>query len=542
MRLTERTGVSPLLDQDVPVLSTLARRGEAAWVGLVRRVAVPDLAVIAVTAACYYTGARIGLLPALVRGQVTPFWPPTGIAVVCLLVFGLRTVPGVALAAFAVNAPLGPTLPAAAAIAVGNTLAPLAVVLVLRALKVSLDLARLRDGVLFVVIAVCGMTISASWGTATLRVSGGVAAHQMWSTSSVWWTGDAMGVLVVAPVLLQLRRVWPWQLPTATRLLEAAGLLALAAVIVLYAMASPAGLLVCPLLVWTAVRFRQLGAAVVTLEVAVLASAAAASGHGPFAHGGLVHSMLVLQLFNAAIALTGLLLASAITQLEDSRRDLGLATLLLSQEVEQRGAELDQDRHRMAVLADRYRIATQLHDTVLQRLFGVGTALETAATTSAGDNRHRLERVIDELDATVNQLAVAIYQVEDDAPQATFRDALEHVIAASTHPLGLPAPALVLTGDTELIPLALKPQLLAALHDALSDIAGRPGTRHLSVAVAANHEGIGLAITAEHQERDTARSHAGIDRAAARARRLGGSCEWQPGPRQSTLTLQIPTG
>jgi integral membrane sensor domain MASE1 len=498
-----------------------------------------DLAVIVLTGLFYYAGARIGLLPALVRGQVTPFWPPTGIAVACLLVFGLRSAPGVAIAAFAVNAPLGPSVPAAAAIALGNTLAPLAVVLVLGALKVSPKLARVRDGVLFVVVAVSGMTISATLGTATLRLFGGVPADQIWSTWSVWWAGDAMGVLVIAPVLLQLHRLWPWQPPSALRVVEAVALFALVAVVMRYAMDSPAGLLVCPLLVWAAVRLRQLGAALVALEVAVLGSAAAASAHGPFAGGDLAHSMLVLQLFNAAIALTGLLLAAAITQLDDSRRDLGIANLLLSQKVEQRGVEHDRDRNRMAVLADRYRIATELHDTVLQRLFGVGAALQ--ATVCECGNQVRLQRVVDELDATVNDLALAIYQVEDDAPQATFRDAIEHVIAASTNPLGLQPPALTLAGDSELIPPALKAQLLAALHDALSDMAARPSGGQVSIAVAVVREGIDLTITAEYQTPPEAPKHAGIYRAAARARRLGGSCEWHPREQQEMLTLQIPT-
>jgi integral membrane sensor domain MASE1 len=531
-----------LLGQDTFLLAPQRPAGRADLPArLIARLTRSDLAVVAVTAASYYAGARVGLLPALVRGQVTPFWPPTGIAVVCLLMFGLRSVPGVAVAAFAVNAPLGPSLAAAAAIAVGNTLAPLTVVMLLRALAVSSDLGRLRDAVLFVVVAVSGMTISATWGTVTLRLAGGVAADQTWSTWSVWWAGDAMGVLVVAPVLLQLIRAWPWQWPGPTRVVETGVLLVLVAATMRYAMSSPAGLLICPLLVWAAVRLRQLGAALVALEVAVLASAAAASGRGPFVAGSLVHSMLVLQLFNAAIALTGLLLAAAIAQLDDSRRDLGIANLMLSVKVEQRGAELDGNRNRMAVLADRYRIATQLHDTVLQRLFGVGTALETAvATSQRSENRQRLERVVDELDATVNELALAIYQVEDDAPDATFRDAIEHVIAASTHPHGLDAPALVLTGDGERIPVALKPQLLAALHDGLSDIAGQPAIRHVSVALAVNGEGIGLAVTAEHETRDAIRPKAGIERASARATRLGGTCEWQAGERRSTLTLRIP--
>ena len=534
-------GVWLLLGQETVPRRTLPWRpdqvpGRRAFPFAFGRPTTRDLVIIAITGVSYYAGARIGLLPSLVRGQVTPFWPPTGIAVVCALMFGLRSAPGVALAAFAVNAPLGPNLFAAAAIALGNTAAPLAVVLLLRTFKVSLDLARLRDGVVFVLVAVSGMTISATWGTAVLRLSSGVSADRVWTTWTVWWAGDAMGVLVVAPVLLRLRRTWPWQMWSTTRLIEGAVVLA---IVVEFAMSSPAGLLICPLIVWAAVRFRQLGAALVALEVAVLASAAASSDHGPFASGSVVHSMLILQVFNAAIALSGLLLAAAISQIDDARRDLGVANLFLSQTVEQRGVELDRDRSRLAVLADRYRIATQLHDTVLQRLFGIGTALEMAAA-SDGHDQQRLAWLVDELDATVNELSLAIYQVEDDSPKATFREAIDNVIVATTRTLGVQSPSIVLTGDGELVPLALRPQLLAALHDGISDIAGRPGTRHLSVAVAVNGEGIGLAITADHEVRDGADPSSDIQRATARATRLGGSCDWEPGERQSTLTLQIP--
>src|SRR5919202_1691197 len=79
---------------------------------------------IACVTALYYAGAKIGLQLALVRGQVTPLWPPTGIALVALLVLGWRVWPAIALGAFLVNAPIGPSTPAAALIAVGNTLAP----------------------------------------------------------------------------------------------------------------------------------------------------------------------------------------------------------------------------------------------------------------------------------------------------------------------------------------------------------------------------------------------------------------------------------
>lgn len=58
---------------------------------------------LAAVAAAYYVSARIGLPQQLVRGQVTPFWPPTGIALVALMLWGLRTWPGITLGTFLVN-------------------------------------------------------------------------------------------------------------------------------------------------------------------------------------------------------------------------------------------------------------------------------------------------------------------------------------------------------------------------------------------------------------------------------------------------------
>jgi integral membrane sensor domain MASE1 len=79
-----------------------------------------DLLRLALVALAYYIAARLSLGLALVHGQVTPVWPPTGIALVAFLVFGLRTWPAIAVAAFAVNLPLGPSPLGAALIAAGN--------------------------------------------------------------------------------------------------------------------------------------------------------------------------------------------------------------------------------------------------------------------------------------------------------------------------------------------------------------------------------------------------------------------------------------
>ncbi len=84
-----------------------------------------DAGKVLIVAFAYYAAARLGLRLALIERNVTPLWPPTGIALVAFLVFGRGVWPGVALAAFAVNLPISTNGLAAAATAAGNTLAPL---------------------------------------------------------------------------------------------------------------------------------------------------------------------------------------------------------------------------------------------------------------------------------------------------------------------------------------------------------------------------------------------------------------------------------
>jgi signal transduction histidine kinase len=299
-------------------------------------------------------------------------------------------------------------------------------------------------------------------------------------------------------------------------------------------------LLICPLLVWAAMRFRQAGAALVALEVSVIASAAAAAHDNAFARGSILHSMLMLQVFNASVALTGLLLAAAISQLDDSRRDLSLANTLLSERFEQRGAQIDHDRSRIAVLAHRHQLATQLHDTVLQRLFGVGTALDAAAAAMDEDGKNRLARLVDDLDGTINDLAVAIFQADVDGAEFSFGDAVGHVIAAGSQP-SMRAATLSVGGDGDDIPLALRPQILAALQESLIDMTAAAVHAQVSVALTISKEEVCILIVCEHSDTSSGPQE-GIRRAQARAHRLGGSCKWQTTADGSTFELRFPTG
>jgi integral membrane sensor domain MASE1/serine phosphatase RsbU (regulator of sigma subunit)/anti-sigma regulatory factor (Ser/Thr protein kinase) len=277
-------------------------------------------------AAVYFTAGRVGLLLALVGGQVTPLWPPTGVALVCLLVWGLRMWPGVTLGAFLVN-PLAPSVLVALGISAGNTLAPVCACLLLRRTDFRVELNRLRDALALVFLgALTGMLISATAGAGALALAGAIPASKFRPTWLVWWTGDAMGVLVVAPFLLVLRRTRWLRGSSPYRWVEAGVMLASTAVVTLVATRSTIDMLffAFPFLIWAAIRFQLAGAAPCSLIVSMITIIAAADDTGPFKGRQLSAQMFILQAFNGTIALTALSLSVLITERNLARERLAL--------------------------------------------------------------------------------------------------------------------------------------------------------------------------------------------------------------------------
>lgn len=275
--------------------------------------AVGYVARLAPVGFAYWAAAKLSLNLALVHGQVTPIWPPTGIALVTFLILGPRMWPAIAVAAFAVNLPLGPSPLGAAVIAGGNTLAPLLASYALRRAGFRPQLDRLRDAMGIVVLgALVGMTVSATVGSSVLALSEAVPLSRFASTWAVWWAGDAMGVLLVAPLLLSLL-----PRPDASplgwrRSAELTALLAGVGVITYFLFEDPYRLeyLVLPLIAVAAWRFRLAGAAPAALIASVIAAWAAVNGQGPFASETLLEKMITLQAFNVSVSFASFLLAS----------------------------------------------------------------------------------------------------------------------------------------------------------------------------------------------------------------------------------------
>ncbi len=291
---------------------------------------------LAALALAYWAAARLSLQLALVHGQVTPIWPPTGIALVAILVFGFRVWPAVFLAALAVNLPIGPTPSGAAIIAAGNTLAPMAAAALLRRSGFRIELDRLRDAAAVIGLgALLAMTISATIGSSVLVVFGAVPSADFLQTWTVWWTGDAMGVLLVAPLLLSLLPSPRFPAPTAK---DAAGLVGLMISIgvltfTLFDNSLRLEYLVFPLIMVAAWRFRLRGAAPAALISSSVAIWSAVHGTGPFATETLIQKMITLQVFNVCVAFTSIVLAAFVEarEREEEMRRLYISARVANQ-------------------------------------------------------------------------------------------------------------------------------------------------------------------------------------------------------------------
>ncbi|WP_208026432.1 MASE1 domain-containing protein [Streptomyces sp. Tu 3180] len=276
-------------------------------------------------AACYYAGGRLGLLRDLTVGGAvfSPIWPPTGVAVAALLVFGLRCWVGIALGALLVLMHLTTLQPSSLGVLVGNTAAPVCGYLLLRRTGFRTDLTRMRDCLALVFLgAFPAMLISSSAGAGLLVATGDLPARSFWWVWLAWWVGDAMGVLLVTPVLLTLYRT---RLPLRwSRWEEAVGLAVLAGCIVPLVTHNRASLLfaVYPLLIWVALRFQLAGSMPCALFASVLATVAATDRVGPFERLSDLEVMINLQAFNGAVALTALLLSAVITEQHNTRRSV----------------------------------------------------------------------------------------------------------------------------------------------------------------------------------------------------------------------------
>ncbi len=274
-----------------------------------------------VLAAAYFASAKLGLTLAFSNESVTAVWPPTGIALAALVLWGRRLWPGVLLGAFLANVTTDVPVYTAAGIAVGNTLEAVVGAYLLDRFGFRPTLQRLGDIFALALLAgVISTAVSATIGVASLSLGDSLSGSAL-SAWRVWWLGDMGGDLLVASLIFVLVTNWPYRnLPgTAAEAVVLISVL-VGTSLVVFTHDSPAAYLTFPIMVWAGLRFLQPGATIVAVALAIVAVAFTANDSGPFVRPSQDASLLLAQGFSMIVGLTGLILATITSQRREAER------------------------------------------------------------------------------------------------------------------------------------------------------------------------------------------------------------------------------
>ena len=286
--------------------------------------------------ALYVLAGRLGLSLAIVHASASAVWPPTGIALGALLLYGARLWPAVFAGAFLVNVTTAGSVVTSLTIAGGNTLEALVGAWLVQRFAGGADfVGRAQDFIKFTVLGgLLATAIDATIGAMTLVFSGAALATAFEDIWLTWWLGDAVGALIVTPAFVLWVRQ-PHVRFDLRRWIEAALLVVTVVVTALIVFAGgwfglsphyPITFVVIPPLVWAAFRFGARGVAGVTLALAVMAVWGTLRGLGPYAVGPPNESLLLLQAFLGTIAVTAFTVVAVVSERQRAQEDAVAAT------------------------------------------------------------------------------------------------------------------------------------------------------------------------------------------------------------------------
>jgi signal transduction histidine kinase len=402
--------------------ATLSRSSLSRSAVAERQAAVRYVAGVLALALAYFAVAK-GAQSLQYTASVSAIWPPAGLGIAVLYLAGIRWWPGIFIGELLVNGqllasdhglPLGSLIGQQA----GNMAEIIVGALLLRRLigeGAALDRTEQVGGLLLALGT--GTAISATFGTVSMLAGDVITPSQAGTFWRTWWLGDSTGALVALPLVITWARA-----PRATlrRLATWEGAFLLAAVIILAVVSVSSNeavtYMVFPALIWAAFRFGPAVAALSTALAAGIAIGITAHEQGAFFKHAIDQRVLSTQLYILVAALTTLFLSAVVSERKRSASDLVEARLRAGEQA----------------LAERHRIARELHDSVSQALFS--TVLHTRTAQKALDRQGMSEagvlgrslRTIGELTRSAQgEMRALIFELGNDAVADGFVAALE---------------------------------------------------------------------------------------------------------------------
>src|SRR5258708_650368 len=214
---------------------------------------------------------KVGLSYASINPSASAIWPPTGIALASLLIFGYRAIPAIFLGAFVVNITTAGTIATSLAIAMGNTLEGIVgAYLVNRFAKGVHAFSTIPDIFKFVFFAaILSTTVSVNIGTATLLLGHLLNWKNFFDVWLTWWLGDLTGSIIIAPLIL----VWATSKRIHFYFKETIHILLVFFILnvtswIIFSGLLPYVYLSIPIAIWIAFWFGRRGASISTIFVA----------------------------------------------------------------------------------------------------------------------------------------------------------------------------------------------------------------------------------------------------------------------------------
>jgi diguanylate cyclase (GGDEF)-like protein/PAS domain S-box-containing protein len=250
----------------------------------------------------YFVTAQIGLSLSLLEHSVTVFWPPAGIALAVLLLYGYRLWPWVFIGSFFANWVSGLPVPAVLGMAGGSTLeALLGAYLLNRCSHFAVELTEARD--IFRLLwrgGILSTLLSAIIGVLCLTLAGAIQWDQYARTMLFWWMGDGLGVVLFTPIAISFlrHRHFAWTAAYRKQVYALFGMLLLMSLLSFTDVSKALighqlkAFTLIAIIVWAALSFNSRIVGVVLLIISFGALFSAASGQGYFYNAVQDHSHL----------------------------------------------------------------------------------------------------------------------------------------------------------------------------------------------------------------------------------------------------------
>jgi signal transduction histidine kinase len=386
----------------------------------------------------YYAAGRIGRRVDQMGENARVFWPQAGVALAGMLILGVRYWPAVFCSSLVTSRLADLPHPLPVGFAVANALGPAVGVFMLRRFgRFEMSLSRVHDIFAFILYgAVVAAFVNASVATGVFLYR---APNYAGQATDLWFlrcVSNAISILLVTPAFLTWRRMpgsgWPLLRIGELALLVSVIVTVCATVFMEHSLAGelsyPLSYAPFPFMIWAALRFGPRGATTATLLISALAVYGASKGAGPVgADSPQTNRLLMLELYLAVVALTGLFLAAATAE----RRTAEKEALESREQLRALSNRLQAAREE-----ERTLIAREIHDELGQQLTGLKMAAASLRRKLPPD-RGDLEQRCDELAALADDGVKAVRKIATDLRPGILDD------------LGIVASMQWLTGEFE---------------------------------------------------------------------------------------------